>query len=520
MLLLQASANAWFYFMDIEMKKSLVAAGVVVALGIVWTGGAWYTGKKLETHLAEMVTQANDQLKRYSPEAGIELSYQNYQRGVFHSQLQLVVKPVAGQADSWLKPGQSIILDETVDHGPFPLAQLKSLNLIPAMASVKTTLVNNDVTKPLFDIAKGESPFIINSRIGYGGDTRSDLSLKPLNYEKGDEKVAFSGGEFQFTADKNGNDVSLTGTAQSGLINAVNEYDQKVQITFNDLKTEGSSSIASFGERIGDQKLSLDKLSVSVEGKELAVFEGMGIDGKSDLINDGKTVNSQLDYTLNSLKLQGQDLGSGKLTLKVGQIDGEALHQFSQQYRAQTRALMSQIDVTQNPELYQQKITEAFFNALPILMKGEPAITIAPLSWKNAKGETAFNLSLLLKDPMASQQEPQTLAQEVDRSVKSLDAKLTIPVDMATEFMTQIARLEGYQQEQAAELAKQQVNGLAAMGQMFRITTMQDNVIGSSLQYANGQITLNGQKMPLDEFVGMFGMPALSAPDVPALPQP
>ncbi|MEW5281705.1 DUF945 family protein, partial [Citrobacter freundii] len=25
------------------MKKSLVAAGVVVALGIVWTGGAWYT---------------------------------------------------------------------------------------------------------------------------------------------------------------------------------------------------------------------------------------------------------------------------------------------------------------------------------------------------------------------------------------------------------------------------------------------------------------------------------------------
>lgn len=74
----------------------------------------------------------------------------------------------------------------------------------------------------------------------------------------------------------------------------------------------------------------------------------------------------------------------------------------------------------------------------------------------------------------------------MDRSVKSLDAKLTIPVDMATEFMTQIAKLEGYQQEEAAGLAKQQVNGLAAMGQMFRITTLQDNVIGTSLQYANG----------------------------------
>ncbi len=49
--------------------------------------------EKLENHLAEMVTQANEQLKRITaPEAGVELSYQNYQRGVFSSHLQLVVK--------------------------------------------------------------------------------------------------------------------------------------------------------------------------------------------------------------------------------------------------------------------------------------------------------------------------------------------------------------------------------------------------------------------------------------------
>ncbi|MGU0057596.1 hypothetical protein ACVXG7_29765 [Enterobacter hormaechei] len=30
----------------------------------------------------------------------------------------------------------------------------------------------------------------------------------------------------------------------------------------------------------------------------------------------------------------------------------------------------------------------------------------------------------------------------MDRSVKSLDSKLTIPMDMATELMTQIAKLE------------------------------------------------------------------------------
>ncbi len=58
------------------MNKSLVAVGVIVALGVVWTGGAWYTGKKIETHLEEMVAQANAQLKLTAPESnlGSELS--------------------------------------------------------------------------------------------------------------------------------------------------------------------------------------------------------------------------------------------------------------------------------------------------------------------------------------------------------------------------------------------------------------------------------------------------------------
>ncbi|HGT5747748.1 TPA: YdgA family protein [Escherichia coli] len=498
------------------MNKSLVAVGVIVALGVVWTGGAWYTGKKIETHLEDMVAQANAQLKLTAPESNLEVSYQNYHRGVFSSQLQLLVKPIAGKENPWIKSGQSVIFNESVDHGPFPLAQLKKLNLIPSMASIQTTLVNNEVSKPLFDMAKGETPFEINSRIGYSGDSSSDISLKPLNYEQKDEKVAFSGGEFQLNADRDGKAISLSGEAQSGRIDAVNEYNQKVQLTFNNLKTDGSSTLASFGERVGNQKLSLEKMTISVEGKELALLEGMEISGKSDLVNDGKTINSQLDYSLNSLKVQNQDLGSGKLTLKVGQIDGEAWHQFSQQYNAQTQALLAQPEIANNPELYQEKVTEAFFSALPLMLKGDPVITIAPLSWKNSQGESALNLSLFLKDPATTKEAPQTLAQEVDRSVKSLDAKLTIPVDMATEFMTQVAKLEGYQEDQAKKLAKQQVEGASAMGQMFRLTTLQDNTITTSLQYANGQITLNGQKMSLEDFVGMFAMPALNVPAVPA----
>ena len=179
-------------------------------------------------------------------------------------------------------------------------------------------------------------------------------------------------------------------------------------------------------------------------------------------------------------------MGSGKLTLKVDNVDGQAWHQFSQQYSAQSQALLAKPELAQNPELYQQALTETLFNALPILLKGNPSVTISPLSWRNAKGESTLNLSVLLKDPARDRSAADPGGQP-DRVVQSPDGKVVIPVDMATEFMTKIAGLEGYQPADAAKLAEQQVKGPAAMGQMFRITTMEDNAISSSLQYANGR---------------------------------
>jgi uncharacterized protein YdgA (DUF945 family) len=57
------------------------------------------------------------------------------------------------------------------------------------------------------------------------------------------------------------------------------------------------------------------------------------------------------------------------------------------------------------------------------------------------------------------------------------------------------------------------------MGQMFRVTSMEDNKVVSSLQYANGQVTLNGQKMTLSELFGMFGMPGSGEPEAAPAPE-
>ncbi len=51
------------------MKKSLVAVGVIVALGVVWTGASWYMGSKIESRLQEETKRTNVQLAQLAKES-------------------------------------------------------------------------------------------------------------------------------------------------------------------------------------------------------------------------------------------------------------------------------------------------------------------------------------------------------------------------------------------------------------------------------------------------------------------
>ncbi|HEE0340169.1 TPA: DUF945 family protein, partial [Serratia marcescens] len=103
--------------------------------------------------------------------------------------------------------------------------------------------------------------------------------------------------------------------------------------------------------------------------------------------------------------------------------------------------------------------------------------------------------------------------QLIAQAVKKLDINLTIPEAMATEVTAKTALLQGYNAEDAQKLAQQQVQGLAAMGQMFKLTTQKDGVIASKFHYADNQVDLNGNKMSLQEFIGQFAMLGAPAED-------
>lgn len=499
------------------MKKTKVAVGVIVALGVIWTGAAWFTGKQLESHMDEMLQNANSQINAYAPNSRLTLSYQDYQSGVFSSKTKLVIQASSQTEDNpLLKPGQSIVLNETIDHGPFPFAQLKRGNLIPSMASVHTELENTDAVKKLFELTQGKSLVNADTRVGYSGATDTALHLLPVDYSNAQtgDRLATNGGTLNVSADSKGDKVSLQGDFSSIAVTSKNQLQQPVLFTLNGLKLGGDTHLSPEGVRVGDQTITLDKLDASINGQEGLTLEKL--DGKSSFDNKDGKIGGQIDYQVDSISLQKQPFGEAKLAMKFAQFDAQAVKTFSDQYNAQMQDLLNQPGVVDDPIRYQASVQTILRNNLPTLLKGSPTVSVAPLSWKNDKGESTFNLNVGFNDPATVTGEPQSLGAAVDSVLKTLDGKLSINMPMATEVMRHVGLAEGYQGDDAQKLADQQVKGLAAMGQMFRLTQQQDDNITTSLQYANGQVTMNGDKMTLEQFLSRY---MLGAPTSEGMPE-
>ncbi|MEM6049815.1 YdgA family protein [Erwinia sp. P7711] len=498
------------------MKKTKIAIGVVVALGVIWTGTAWFTGKQLEKNMDQLVQNANAQMNNMAPESRLKLSYQDYKRGIFSSTARFMLQSNSQTEDNALiKPGQSIVFNEKIDHGPFPFAQLKKFNLIPSMASVHTQLENTDAVKKLFEMTKGQSIIQAETRVGYSGTTVSDIHLLPMDYNNTQtgERFASNGGTLNVSADSKGDKVEFTGNLDSLVLTTKNQLDMPVLFTANGLKLDATTHLSPEGMRVGDQSINLQKLTAAVDGQEAFIAEGLK--GKSSFNSEKSLIAGTIDYTLDSLKLQNQNFGEGKLSVKLSQFDANGMKAFSDNYNSQVQALLNEPGISDNPALYQQRMSQILTANLPLLLKGDPVVNIAPFSWKNDKGESSFNLSVHFKDPSTNTAQPQNIGQAVDNVLKTLDSKLSISMPMATEMMTHVAMAEGYKQEDAAKLADQQVKGVAAMGQMFKLTTQKDNNIVTSLQYATGQVTMNGEKMPLDQFLARYMLGGIAPAEMP-----
>lgn len=414
------------------MKKSLVAIGVIVAVGVVWTGASWYTGSKVEDELNRVVTKTNDFFAVNTPEAGVNFKVENYKRGVFSSQADIVIS----SADS-ATPTDAIVFKANIDHGPFPISQVAKFNLMPKLAATHMELANNATTKELFEATKGK-PFITGTAvIGYSKSIDTNLELIPVEYNKDDVALSFSGSKLDVStsADLESVDASLI---TDSLV--MGKTDKSETMTLKGLKLVSNVKKSQYGFYTGTQEFVIADTDFNIPETKFS-FKDFKI--ASDTSINGEDVKGNVSYSIGDLKALGENLGSGQITVAIKKLDAKALGKFVEQYNKALSEGLASGDPSQATE---KLAMEMMSTTLPELMKSKPVFIVSPFTWKNEAGQSSIDLNITFNKWNQDEITALAMSNKVDEAIKQLissfDFSMKLNKPMLIESMTQVMILD------------------------------------------------------------------------------
>ncbi len=471
------------------MKKSTGVVGVVVVLAVAYLGATWYVGKQAQATIERVVAQANARLaKMLGPDhgsSGVKMAITDYQRHFFSSQVDYAVQ----MKDLDGKP-MEIKMRDQLQHGPFPLNALRAGNLAPMLVYGKSQLVATPATQKWFDSQKGKSPLQIETRVGFGGAGVSVWTFLPTEIANDGETLSFSGGLVQMQFSNDFNDNTAQGKFDSfALVNkksgenlAIKNIQANSKTTVSnetDGVTQTSATIDSF--TVGDSTestVSIDKLSVKMDSRQ------------KDKLLDGSVL-----YELGRMVVGNIDLGSVSVGIKARQLDMAAFTALGSEFDA----MQAKRRAANEPEMPFTDAEEAILREkLVAVLAANPSLSIDPILWKNAKGESKAGLLADFSSPANPQEENvQVLLSEALKRVK-LDLSLSKPMF-----------IQAFGQSQSDPQQKQQMEMVGAMLYDQYIARLRDaglvkvdgDTAAAAVVYEKDSVNLNGQTMPVSEFM-------------------
>ncbi|KOF54284.1 MULTISPECIES: YdgA family protein [unclassified Achromobacter] len=482
------------------MKKAAIA-GVIVVLGAVWTGTAWYTGKKAEEFVRQAIADGNVQLQKASEGWGVQpvIELLSFERGVFSSteRYQVTFSLPAGDG----KPAREEALQfvEHLDHGPFPLSSLKSGNLAPVLVASRFQLEETPFVKAWFAASKGDAPVAGNYTVSYGRQVEGDFAIAPASYSKDQNSVAFSGlkGQVSHTMATKHTVLKL----QSDSLSMASPSPEDGGVVTMDMKGLTLDSDVTPGAQdlfLGKQKLTLQDWTLSSAGQPPMRFKDTVIG--VDMAESDKGLAGDVSVDFGMIRVQDKDVAGMRLALASRNLDPKALKSLNSTYeQASRRALAQGADLHEAPDFTPEE-SAAMKAALAQLLAGNPTLSLSPLELRTANGTSTFAVDTQLgAAPNLDDPLPDVLMQVIHK----LDAKLVLSKANMADLLSTQAQLQGVPAERALSTAKGQAEMLGTMAGAMGVAKLENDNIVSTLSYADGQVDFNGKKMPVEQFLMM-----------------
>lgn len=483
-------------------KPAVVFLGFVVAIGAVSAGGAWYTGKQLEPVLQTAIQNANKELQ--TSMAGVDgtlaLELVSLDRGVFSSTAHYRLKG-QGSVFGEENPNPELLFVDHIEHGPLPFSRLVTLKWLPVMATSHYELEKNPTTEKWFAASKDVSPLKGVANIGYSRSVSGNIELLPLEFKDDTSSVSFSGANLDFDSSAEGQKVKADGFMNNLKVAAVDANGAPFEAELAGLTVASNLEKSTFGFYTGQNTVELTDTKVTF-GPQKAVLTLKGFEQKDSTQAKDNNLAGRVDYKIDEIGYQGKAVGSAAMAVSMKNVDIPAMLVLTKLYQDKMQPVQAAAAAGQPvPELQlteaEQALAEANVNQV---LAAKPQLAVENLSLKTTHGESKFNLVVDLAKPASMELPPLELGKQM---VALLDANLTLSKPMVSDVAALQAQVGGVTDpkaiEQQSHMAAEMVSSMAVGTQM---ATLVGTDVVSKLHYANNEVTFNGQKMTVEQFIG------------------
>ena len=494
------------------MKKSVVALGVIVALGAVGVGGAWFTGEKAQTEYLRQIELANKQAQALGSSDSFKVVYQNkqFERGFFTSQVEdevVISLPKEGQVFT-------IPLSTKLYHGPFPLNQLEKFNFVPTMFSAQGVIGKNETTQPLFDFLKSDKPVQYQASTSYSLATKGKVELaagEMADPHSPQNKISWSNINIGFDIDKDRAgkyDMTLDEvTADLGPSSADGDSQDATAVKSVKTKMKGMKLDASFNPtkwayiytgKGSYSTESFEMTSTDYAGKTTSLIE-KGLKATSDISLNGDFVNLKSESAVDSFVLDGKELGKLTNNSELNHIEANAANALIEAVFTVFKSVRDDKNV--NDEVVSEILSSWVEEHGMAIFNNQPQLKLNPVSISDNQGKVSLDLNVALaKDPKFDLMKGSLYKQFTDFAVH-------IHVDKATaeKIMTQFAP------EEDKALIKEKIEEQAKQAAAQNIVVNNDKNVTLALVLENGELKLNGQVIPEEQVQGVLFMLIMSA---------
>ena len=488
------------------MKKSVVALGVIVALGAVGVGGAWFTGEKAQTEYLRQIELANKQAQALGLSDSFKVVYKNKQfdRGLFTSQVEdeLVISlPEEGETFT-------IPLSTKLYHGPFPLDQLTKFNFMPAMFSAQGVIGKNETTQPLFDLLKSDKPVQYQATTGYNLSTKGKVELaggELTDPESPGTKVTWSNINMGFDINKDlagKYDMTLNEVSATVLPEVMEEQDgedmpKSITMKMKGMKVEGSYNPTKWAYiYTGNSTSLIDSFEMATlyhAGKESTVVQ-KGFKAKSDISLDGDFVSAKSENTVDSIAIDGKDFGKLTYNVELNHIEANAANALIEAFFTVFKSVSD--DENANQEMVSEILSSWAENHGLAIFNNQPQIKLNPISISNSQGKVSLDLNVALaKDPKFD-----LMAGSLYKQFTDFALNIHVDKEMVEKNLAQFVP------EEERALIKAQIEEQAKQAAAQNIVVNNDKNVTLNLVLEKGELKLNGQVIPEEQVQGVLFM--------------